>query len=228
VECHGIYRHCHCFNGVLVTDMGHHERTFSASVSDELDGLAGGRFIDISASAVWWEEAFMAGRIYRFLAEDHARLDGLLQRAMMEDGTIDRAAYAEFRAGLLKHIGMEEKILLPAAQRARGGEPLALAAKLRLDHGALAALLVPTPTPAIVAALRTILGAHNALEEGPEGLYERCERLAGAEAEALLAQLQAALEVPVVPHTDGPHVMDVVRRALARAGYEVAFMTDAP
>jgi hypothetical protein len=170
----------------------------------------------------------MAGRIYRFLAGDHARLDGLLERAMTAAGAIDRTAYAEFRARLLKHIGLEEKILLPAAQRVRGGEPLALAAKVRLDHGALAALLVPTPTPAIVVALRTILEGHNALEEGPGGLYECCERLAGAEAEALLVQLQAAPEVPVAPHADGPQVMDVVRRALVRAGYNAALLTETP
>jgi hypothetical protein len=180
----------------------------------------------ITTSVVWREEAFMAGPIYRFLAGDHARLDGLLERAMTEAGAIDRVAYAEFRAGLLKHIGMEEKILLPAAQRLRGGASLALAAKIRLDHGALAALLVPTPTPAIVAALRTILEAHNALEEDPGGLYEGCERVAGAEAEVLLAQLQAALEVPVAPHSDGPHVMDVVRRALVRAGYDDALLDE--
>jgi hypothetical protein len=180
------------------------------------------------ASAVWREGTFMPGSIYRVLADDHARLDGLLQRAMTEVGAIDRAAYAEFRAGLLKHIGMEEKILLPAAQRVRGGEPLALASKVRLDHGALAALLVPTPTPAIIAALRTILGAHNPLEEGPGGLYKCCERLAGAEAEALLAQLQAAPEVPPAPHADGPDVMDVVRRALVRAGHDAALMTETP
>lgn len=182
----------------------------------------------IMASAVWREGAFMAGGIYRFLADDHARLDGLLGRAMTQAGAIDRAAYAEFRAGLLKHIGMEEKILLPTAQRVRGGEPLALAAKVRLDHGALAALLVPTPTPAIVAALRTVLGAHNPLEEGPGGLYECCERLVDAEVETLLAQLQAAPEVPVAPHADGPEVMDVVRRALVRAGYDATLMTEAP
>jgi hypothetical protein len=58
--------------------------------------------------------------IYRFLADDHVRLDGLLRRAATDAAHIDRAAYAESRAGLLKHIGMEEKILLPAAQRARG------------------------------------------------------------------------------------------------------------
>jgi hypothetical protein len=177
---------------------------------------------------VWWEEAFMVGPIYRFLAGDHARLDRLLERAMTEAGAIDRAAYAEFRAGLLKHIGMEEKILLPAAQRLRGGEALVLAAKVRLDHGALAALLVPTPTPAIIATLRTILEGHNALEEGSGGLYECCERLMGAEAEVLLAQLQAAQEVPVAPHADGPQVMGVVRRALARAGYDAALMSDTP
>jgi hemerythrin HHE cation binding domain-containing protein len=114
----------------------------------------------------------MSGSIPRFLADDHARLDALLQRVAVHPGEIDRAAYAEFRAGLLKHISMEEKILLPAAQRARGGEALPLATKLRLDHGALAALLVPTPTPAILAALRAILAAHNPLEDSPGGVYE--------------------------------------------------------
>jgi hypothetical protein len=140
---------------------------------------------------------------------------------MIAASTIDRAAYAEFRAGLLKHISLEEKTLLPAAQRWQGGDPLPMAAKLRLDHGALAALLVPTPMPAIIAAIRTVLAAHNAVEEGPGGVYERCEQLAGAEADALLAQLQAAPEVPVAPYADGPQVMSVVRRALARAGYEI-------
>jgi hypothetical protein len=168
----------------------------------------------------------MPGLLYRFLAEDHARLDGLLQSSMTETGTINRAAYAEFRAGLLTHISLEEKILLPAIQRMRGGEPIAKAVKLRLDHGALAALLVPTPTPAIIAALRTILAAHNRIEEGPGGVYECCEQLAGAEAEALLAQLQAAPEVPVAPYSDGHDVMDVVRRALVRAGYDDALLDE--
>jgi hypothetical protein len=134
----------------------------------------------------------MPEKIYRYLADDHARLDGLLQRATIQQGMIEPSAYAEFRAGLLKHIGMEEKTLLPAAQRLRGGEPLPIAARLRLDHGALAALLVPTPTPAIVAAIRSILNAHNFIEEGADGLYEQCENLAGAEAEQILAQLLSA------------------------------------
>ena len=48
----------------------------------------------------------MSGKIYRYLADDHRRLDVLLERAMSDPANIDAAAYAQFRAGLLKHIGM--------------------------------------------------------------------------------------------------------------------------
>lgn len=154
------------------------------------------------------------GPIARYLTDDHARLDDLLTR-----GAADPAAYAEFRAGLLRHIGMEEKLLLPAAQRARGGEPLPLAPRLRLDHGALVALLVPPATPAIRAAIRGVLERHNALEEGPDGIYHACEQLAGHDGAALLTSLQAFPEVPVHPHVDSDLVLGATRRALARAGY---------
>jgi hypothetical protein len=40
---------------------------------------------------------------------------------------------------------MEERVLIPAARRARGGAALPVARLLRLDHGAIAALLVPPP-----------------------------------------------------------------------------------
>jgi hypothetical protein len=116
---------------------------------------------------------------------------------------------------------MEEKILLPAARRIRGGEPLPVAAKLRLDHGALTALLVPSPTGVVVAAIRAILKAHNPIEENPGGMYDQCEELAGAGADQILRQLQEAPEVRVLPHVDSPFVMEAARRALARAGYEL-------
>jgi len=157
----------------------------------------------------------MPGRVSRYLAADHERLDALLQRA---DG--DHAAYLEFRAGLLRHIAMEEKILLPAAQRARRDDPLPAAGRLRLDHGALAALLVPSPTPKILAAIRAILAPHNVLEEAPGGVYETCETLAGAEADRLAAQLQATAPVRTHANVDGPRIMEAARRALARAGYD--------
>jgi len=167
------------------------------------------------------EAPFVPGPLYRFLADDHVRLDLLLRRAVADPSRIDENAYAEFRAGLLKHIGLEEKILLPAAQTARGGEPLPIAARLRLDHGAIAALLVPPPTPRIVAVLREILRAHNRIEEGPGGLYDTCERLAGADVDGWVARLRNTPEVKVAPYNDGPRVLPAARRALERAGYHI-------
>ena len=162
----------------------------------------------------------MSGKIHRYLADDHRLLDGLIDRAMADREKIDAAAYAKFRARLLRHIGMEEKVLLPSARKQRGGEPLPVAAKLRLDHGALTALLVPTPTAAVVAAIRGILKLHNPIEEDAGGIYDQCEELAGAEADEILRQLQHYPEVKVLPHVDNAFVMDATRRALARAGYD--------
>jgi len=154
------------------------------------------------------------------LSGDHARLDELLKRAAADPAHIASQPYREFRRGLLRHIAMEEKVLLPAAQRLNGEQPLEVAARLRLDHGAMAALLVPTPTPAVIAALRAILVIHNQLEEGAGGLYETCDLLAGAQAEQIVAQLRNAPDVPAAPFNDSPKVMPAARRALARAGYE--------
>jgi hypothetical protein len=96
-----------------------------------------------------------------------------------------------------------------------------MAAKLRLDHGALAALLVPTPKPSIVAAIHTILAAHNPIEEGSGGLYEECEELVGAEIDQILTQLENAPEVRGARHVDGATVIEATRRALAKAGYDL-------
>ncbi len=166
------------------------------------------------------EAASVHGPIYRMLAGDHARMDELLDRAVADPVQIEFESYGEFRRALLKHIAMEEKILLPAAQRLNGDEPLAVAARLRLDHGAMAALLVPTPTPHVIGALKAILAIHNRLEEGAGGLYETCDRLAGEQAEQIVAQLRNAPGVPAAPFNDSPKVMPAARRALVRAGYE--------
>ena len=167
------------------------------------------------------QEAKERGPFARFLVEDHRRLDVLLQAAATQPAQVNREVYDQFRVGLLRHIGMEEKILFPAVQRWRGGTPLPIAAKLRLDHGALATLLMPTPTPAILATIRRLLMDHNVLEEGPGGVYDLCDQLAGSEAESLLKDLLAAPSLAVMPHSDTPAVMTTLRRTLERAGYRM-------
>jgi hypothetical protein len=154
-----------------------------------------------------------------FLVKDQRRLEGLLQSAVAHTGPVNQGTYDQFRAGLLRHIGMEEKILLPAAQGLRGGEPLPIAAKLRLDHGAIASLLMPPPSAAVIATIRAVLKVHNTIEEGPGGLYETCDELAGSDAVQLLATLQAAPELTVLPYSDSPVVTPAVQRALERAGH---------
>jgi hypothetical protein len=146
----------------------------------------------------------MPGPIEVFMTEDHVRLDRLLKRALREDGSIDATPYDEFRRGLLRHIAMEEKVLLPFARARNGGEPLAMARTLRTDHGEIAKLLVPTPTSALCQELCEVLARHNGLEEGLHGLYAACDALAGRDADDVVTCLRAVPEVPVAPHYDGP------------------------
>ncbi len=95
-----------------------------------------------------------------------------------------------------------------------------MAGQIRLDHGAIVALLVPPPSAAIVATLRSILETHNEREEGAGGLYGLIEQLAGKEIEGMLQKLKAMPEVPVLPHNEKPFALEAARRAVTRAGYE--------
>jgi hypothetical protein len=147
----------------------------------------------------------MSGRIEAFLEADHARLAALLARATARPGVVDAEAFWELRTGLLKHIGMEERILFPAARAARQGENFPWAQRLREDHGLLASLLVPTPTPERVARIITILDAHNGVEEGVGGAYDDCEAALGeAGIEAVLERLKNAPTPPPAPYCDRP------------------------
>lgn len=141
-----------------------------------------------------------SGPIQQLLHDDHRRLDALLKRITETEGVIDPISYEAFRKGLLRHIGIEEKLLFPVARRV--GVASETLARLRADHARLTALLVPRPTPEIVAELRAILAPHNATEEGDGGIYAICEALAGADALELLKRIREAPEVPTRPNQD--------------------------
>ena len=151
--------------------------------------------------------------VLEYLAADHERLDALLG-AVLSSGQVDPAVYEEFRAGLLRHIGIEEKILFPAVRSAHGDKVLPAVAQLHREHGALALLLVPTPTAGIVEAIHSILERHNEREEGPGGVYALCDRQPAAEVEALLEEMRAYPPVKLAPHFDGPDVPRTAEDAL--------------
>jgi hypothetical protein len=155
--------------------------------------------------------------IQDLLEADHRRLEALLERACADAEGVAGAAFDEFREGLLRHIAIEEKIILVVAKHLRGGEPLPAAAQLRLDHGALAAILAVPPLPEFVQELRALLDVHNLLEEGPDGVYAQCERLAGDGVVVLLERIRAVPPVRVAPYSDPERIRGRIRLAVQAA-----------
>ncbi len=152
-----------------------------------------------------------------YLRVDHERLHALLAQAAAGP-ELDAGAFEQFRAGLLRHIAIEEKLLLTAARRARGGEPIERARALRIEHGALASLLVPTPDLALCTEIAALVNTHDAVEEGPSGVYAECEALIGeALSQTLLASAREFAQVPVAQHFDGEGTVRTAELALASA-----------
>jgi hypothetical protein len=157
------------------------------------------------------------------MAAEHARLDELLAKAMASDGERRARFYWSFREGLLRHIGIEEKILFPAARRL-SGLALPLAERLKLDHGALAALMMLPPRTSTFRAVRALLDAHNPIEEVVGGVYEQCEKVAAQNLDRLFEQCVTAAAVAVSPWVDSVKVLAAARRALSRAGYDSSLL----
>lgn len=167
--------------------------------------------------------------LYQFFTEDHRRLDAILEKAIADPEEIQMDYYQQFRMGLLTHIKMEEKTLFPAAQKANGGEQIPLAAKLRLEHGAITSLMVVEPTPEVVKVIRYVLEQHDTAEEEPGGMYDICERLTHDQTQSLLNELAKVTEVPLNPINPKPYALEAAKRSLKRAGFDFeGILTSAP
>jgi len=157
----------------------------------------------------------MSGVIFSFFVMDHVRLDSLLHRSVERPGAVVRASFDSFRVGLFRHIELEEQLLLASAQQANGGQPLEVAARLKLEHSAIRAVLLLKPTRESVAQLRALAVRHNPLEENPSGLYDLCDQLLADQAEAVLARARTYPNPAVAPYRDDPQAIGDVKEALA-------------
>ena len=144
------------------------------------------------------------------LTEDHGRLDELLAAAIRDPETIDEGAWAEFRRGLLRHIGIEERVLFPLVRKIAGATEFER--RLHRDHAALAALLVPPPRRDDIAQIRAILDEHNPIEESPGGFYDFVEQLPGLDRDTMMERVRAYAEVQTAPYTDS----ELLRRTIER------------
>lgn len=152
------------------------------------------------------------GPIELALAEDHRRLDVLLARSIDAE-PFDAESFRAFRAALLRHIAVEERIVMAEAQkvdRSLTGPALAL----RAEHGAMAILLVPTPDRPLALELRGLIAGHMAHEEGPDGMHARCERALQANASEVAARMRDYPQVRVAPYQDVPGRPRTARSAL--------------
>lgn len=148
--------------------------------------------------------------LHEYLSRDHQRLDELLLRALDNEG-----AYIEFRRGLLRHIGIEERVLFPFLKQHFGST--VVEKQLHRDHAALSALLVPPPGRREIEQIRSILTAHNPLEEDEGGMYDRLERLAADALAGLLTVVTAFPQVPVAPHSDTPLLRRTIEQLIRDA-----------
>ncbi len=164
----------------------------------------------------------MNQEITNYLSDDHDRLDALLKQSLKPDGSIDLDAYHQFRQGLLRHIGIEEKVLIPALKNDLDDEIKSTLERIRMDHSAIVALLVPTPSPEIISALHAIVEKHNELEEKNGGFYERSDAYDAQASLHMAENVRNAPEVKSLPNNPDPKVLEATRRALERAGYDPA------
>ncbi len=152
-----------------------------------------------------------------WLGLDHREIDALLRRSLPEGG-FEAEPFARFRERLLRHIGIEEKLLFPATRRRSPDREAVRLSRLRVEHGGLTSLLVPTPDRALACEIRALLVQHNEIEEGLDGVYQRCINVLTAEdARALLQSARARAPVPTTGYFDGPGTVRTAAEALAKA-----------
>ena len=153
--------------------------------------------------------------LHDFLSQDHVRLDELLRRLLASGMATSQEAFEEFRRGLLRHIAIEERVLFPELRKVKGTTELEK--QLHRDHAALAALLVPSPSPQWIEQLVAILEAHNPLEEEEGGLYSMLESLSEDRLEELMKQIHTVPEVRMAPHVDKPVVYRSIEQLVREA-----------
>jgi hypothetical protein len=152
-----------------------------------------------------------------WLVRDHDEIDVLLRSARAPEG-FDLEAFGRFRERLLRHIGVEERLLFSAIQRTNQGQLPAAVGEIQIEHAALASLLVPTPDYVLAEEIAGLLERHSNLEEFPDGIYDQCLALLDDEAaDDVLYDACASRPVATAKYFDGAGTVRTADAALEKA-----------
>lgn len=158
----------------------------------------------------------MASPVTHLLTAEHAESQARLAACHLKDGAVDLKRFDEFRHSLLRHIAIEEKVLMPALTKALGKPPL-FQNGLRKDHAGIAALCVPTPTREWLEDLRDLLEHHQRVEEAPGGFYAQLDQHVGGDPH--LHEAVASFPRLKLPDFErGPKVRALLEEVLSQTG----------
>jgi hypothetical protein len=158
-------------------------------------------------------------RASNILASQHRSIEHLFLSSTTDPEAVDASMYDEFRSKLLRHIAIEENIVLPLLRKhLRGGFPMEL--QLRMEHDALAALCVLPPSPEVLYSMHSLLIRHDRLEEAHGTLYDLFDDCVRREPENIAEHIATFRQSATPRYINNPLALEYARRAIARAGYD--------
>lgn len=161
----------------------------------------------------------MPSPLTRLLVAQHS--GGLLElEACAGASGVVLERFEVFRRGLLRHVAIEEVLVLPALRRALGHTPMFHNAN-RKDHAALVALCVTWPTREWLEDLRELLLHHQRVEEAPLGFYALVDQYLGSDP-SLLHAVASFPQLGLPALARGHQVREVLNLVLALTGVDVA------
>lgn len=159
----------------------------------------------------------MVPTISHVLTAQHAQLRAELVGCFVGPAGLDVERFDVFRHSLLRHISIEEQVVMPALLAVLGAPP-GFRNGLRKDHAGIAALCVPLPEREWLENLRDLLDEHYRAEEEPGGLFDLCDRHLGARRDDVLAAIERHPAVTLAPFRRGRPVRDQLRTVLLATG----------
>jgi hypothetical protein len=157
------------------------------------------------------------GRISAVLTAMHDGLRRDLDACLLSGGGVDLERFDRYRHQLLRHISLEEQVLMPALIAALGRPP-DFRNGLRKDHAGIAALCVPAPEREWLENLRDLLDEHYRIEEEPGGFLDLCDQVLEPRTEAVLAAVERHPTPKLAPFKRGRPVRDQLRSVLLATG----------